>query len=94
MSEQFAELYEKIRATPSLWAELATETELDGVAARIGAFASAQGYSLDESDIRTGIAQFDSLVGGAEGSVDLTDDELELVSAGFQVKCNAGLARV
>lgn len=81
-STQVIEFYQKIRATPAMWAELAYAPTPDALVTRIETMSAEHGFAISADEIRASVDQMGTLINEAAGDDSLTDDELEMVAAG------------
>lgn len=84
ISQQTIDFYGTVRRNPALWAELAEAPDQEAMIARAASMAKAQNVDVSIEDVRAALDQLGALISSAATTEDsLTDDELELVSAGI-----------
>lgn len=65
-----------------MWAEWARHTAQDELTAHIETMSARNGYTISREEIVASTARLDALISDAATDDSLTDDELEMVSAG------------
>lgn len=83
ISQQTIDFYGTVRTNPALWAELAEAPDQEAMIARAASMAKAQNVDVSIEDVRAALDQLGALISSAATEDSLTDDELELVSAGI-----------
>ncbi len=91
-----ADIYARIRVDPALFSGLMTVTDREDLVDRVtGIVKDAGRTDLDRDAVADMLAgDFQALLDEVMTGDELTDEELELVSAGLPVRCDGGLSNI
>lgn len=91
---EVVELYRHIRANPTILARLASQPDMASLESAAKDVGSSFGRDLSIEEVRQALAELPGIINAAAGEEELTDEELEIVSAGIQIRCNSGLSKL
>lgn len=89
-TQEMIDLYRSVRGQPEIWAELSAQPDEESWAAKVSELATERGVDLSLDQIHSALPDLPDIVSRATDGDELTDDELELIVAGFPIMCDHG----
>lgn len=90
MNDNVVALYQKIRTDGRLIAQFESCDGPEALVQQALIISSKLGVQVERQDLEAAVADLGSLIQSAANEDELTDFELEFVSAGFPINCSGG----